>query len=232
MTTKGTLFGVSVGPGEAELLTLKAVRIIEQCPVLAIPRTPGGGTVALDIVREVIDINSKELLMLDFAMSHDTDKRDACHAKAADLLRAALAQGRSVAMLNLGDVSLYASYQAMARRLRADFKVEMIPGVPSFCAAAARCGMSLVEGEASLHLYAGGSLPPHGLGAGDTQIHMKSGRHLGRLLEEVEHSDMLGRALLVQNCGMENERVFYGSEAKQAPKRYFSILIVKEKAEE
>jgi len=135
--------------------------------------------------------------------------------------------GSSVAMLNLGDVSLYASFQYIADLLGGEHPAEMVPGVPSFCAAAARLGISLTEMDKPLHLlpgrvsHAAAELP-------GTKIYMKSGRQLGRLLDELEAGGLLDVAMLVQNCGMEGERVFYGADAKAAPEDYFSIIIVKE----
>lgn len=225
MDGKGTLYGVSVGPGDTELLTLKALRILQDCPVLAAPRTPGGGRVALDIVAGAIDPSEKELLELDFAMAHDDEARAACHERAAALLRQPLEQRRSVAMLCLGDVGLYGSFGYVAQLLESDFPIERIPGVTSFCAAAARLGINLAEGEEPLHLLPGGAEYVPGPG---TRVYMKSGRKLGDLLCELEQRGALDRAVLVQNCGMEDERVFYGAGAKEAPHSYFSIVLVKE----
>lgn len=224
---KGILYGVSVGPGDGELLTLKAVRIIENCPVIAAPRTAGGDMVALDIIRSVANLEGKEILPLDFSMAHGEAERRTAHEAAAQSLRAVLDSGRSVAMLNLGDVSLYASFQYMTDLLGTEYPKEMIPGVTSFCAAAARLGISLTEMDKPLHLLPGrvchgeAELP-------GTKIYMKSGRQLGRLLDELEAKGVLDGAMLVQNCGMTGERVFYGADAKAAPGDYFSIVIVKE----
>lgn len=226
VTNNAILYGVSVGPGEPELLTLRAVRILRDCPVLAAPRTPGGGTVALDIVSGVVDLTDKELLTLDFAMARDAGARQAAHAQAAAQLRPPLARGLSVAVLNLGDVSLYGSFPYLARQLAEDFTVEMVPGVPSFCAAAARLGISLTRMDQPLHLIPGGveelaAALPQG-----TRVYMKSGRQLGRLLDLLDREGVLDQAMLVQNCGMAQERIFYGVDARQAPPDYFSLVIV------
>ena len=106
---KGVLYGVSVGPGDPELLTLKALRTIQACPVVAAPRTKGGGMVALDIARQAADLSGKEILPLDFSMSPDPAVRAAAHAAAVQLVRARLDPGQAVAMPNLGDVSIYAT---------------------------------------------------------------------------------------------------------------------------
>lgn len=225
---KGVLYGISVGPGAPELLTLKALRVLEGCPVIAAPRTPGGGMVALEIIRPVVALEGKELLPLDFSMSPDAAERAASHQKAAGLLRAPLEQGRPVAMLNLGDVSLYASFQYVADLLRSSFTVEMVPGVPSFCAAAARLGISLTEMDKPLHLIPGGAPQGRAEPGDGTRVYMKSGRQLRHLLDALERKGALAGATLVQNCGMANEAVFHGVEAKKTEDSYFSIVIVKE----
>ena len=223
---KGTLYGISVGPGDPELLTLKAVRAIQRCPVVAAPRTTGGGTVALDIVRGAMPLEGKELLMLDFAMSHDPEERAERHRAAAAILEKRLRQGLDVALLNLGDVSLYASYHYIAEQLRKDYAAEMVPGVPSFCAAAALLGRSLTVMDEPLHLMPGGSAGeefPNG-----SRVYMKSGRQLRSLLQELERRDELNTAVLVQNCSLPGQRVYYGAKALEADDSYFSLVICTE----
>ena len=134
----GTFYGVSVGPGDPELLTLKAVRCIEQCPVLAAPQTAEGRMLALDIVKGAVDVSDKTILPLRFVMSRDADVLRASHEAAAEAVRAQLDAGNDVAMLNLGDVSIYATYGYLEEILKAaGYPTARIAGVPSFCAAAA-----------------------------------------------------------------------------------------------
>ena len=86
MDGRATLYGVGVGPGDPELLTLKAVRIIEQCEAIAVPRTSRGATVALDIVRGAVDLEGKTIVYLDFVMSRDPHVVAEGHRKAAGLI--------------------------------------------------------------------------------------------------------------------------------------------------
>jgi precorrin-2/cobalt-factor-2 C20-methyltransferase len=207
-------------------MTLKAVRIIESCPVVAAPRTASEGMVALEIARGAVSLEGKEILPLDFTMSRDAKVREEAYEKMAAQLAERLDRGLDVAMLSLGDVSLYASFQYMAERFTASYPIEMIPGVPSFCAAASRLGISLTEMDKPLHLIPGGADGLDEL-TGGTRIYMKSGRKLGRLIDLLEERGELKNAVLVQNCGMANERVLKGKEAKQADGSYFSLIIVK-----
>ena len=155
-TRKGIFYGVGVGPGDPELLTVKALRTLERCPVIAAPQTKSGEMLALDIVRRAAALEGKTILPLFFTMARDKSQQRAAHETAADAIAAHLTAGRDVAMLNLGDVSIYATFGYIMDILRErGYEAVMIPGVPSFCAAAARLGLSLVSGETPLHIVPG-----------------------------------------------------------------------------
>ena len=104
---KGTFYGVSVGPGDPELLTLQAVRLIRKCPVLAAPQTSSGQMLALDIARSALGkaLDGKTIVPLHFAMSRDPAVLAASHKAAVQAVRPYLDAGQDTAMLNLGDVS-------------------------------------------------------------------------------------------------------------------------------
>ena len=104
----GTFYGVSVGPGDPELMTLQAVRRLENCPVIAAPQTPKGGMLALDIAKGAVDLSGKTILPLRFAMSLDPAVQKAAHIEAARAVKEYLDAGQDVAMLNLGDLSVRA----------------------------------------------------------------------------------------------------------------------------
>lgn len=231
----GTLYGVGVGPGDPSLLTLKAVEVIRRCPVVAAPRTRGGGMVALDIVKgaaEAVDLAGKEILPLDFAMSRDAAARAHAHRAAADALRARLDAGRSVALLNLGDVSLYASFRHVADLLRPEgYALEMIPGVPSFCAAAALLGDSLTtDMDAPLRIIPDGGAGQDGIDAPGTTVWMKSGGGLPALLGRLSAAGLSGRVAVVQNCGLPKQRVLRGTAGADAEPSYFTLVILKNPA--
>lgn len=227
---KGTLYGVGVGPGDPKLITLKAVEVIASCPVVAAPRTPNGGMVALDIARGAADLSGKIILPLDFAMSRDIGERAASHRSAAGLLRPHLDRGVSVAMLNIGDISIYASFRYVADILGAEgYPTAMVPGVTSFCAAASLLGMSLTDLASPLHILPDGAGTDAGdFEAGGTRVWMKSGSHLPGLLLRLREQGLLNAAVLVQNCGMPNQRVYRDLEGADIPNDYFSLVIVKE----
>lgn len=228
----GTLYGIGVGPGDPELLTLKAVSIIKACPVVASPRTRGG-TAALDIARGAVDLSGKTILPLDFAMTHDRAQRERSHRAAAEAVGKELDAGRDVAFLNLGDVSLYASFQYVWDILKPrGHAMRMIPGVTSFSAAAAELGISLANNETPVRIVpngtgAGAADDDNRDGGGATTIWMKSGRHLTKLLADLKAQGRLSRAMLVQNCGMADQRVYSPIGDADAPNDYFSVVIEK-----
>ena len=153
---QGIFYGVGVGPGDPELLTVKAINVLTACPVLACPQTKSGEMLALNIVRGAMDVSGKEILPLRFAMSRDKAVQQAAHQEAAEAVCRFLAAGKDVAMPNLGDVSIYSTYCYLMELVKArGFATRMVPGVPSFCAVAARLGISLTEMNAPLHIVPG-----------------------------------------------------------------------------
>lgn len=228
---KGTLYGVSVGPGDPELMTLKAVRCIEQCPVLAAPQTAAGRMLALDIAKGAVDVSGKIILPLHFAMSRDLEVLKASHAAAADAVRAHLDAGRDVALLNLGDVSIYATYGYLEEILTAQgYAAVRIAGVPSFCAAAARLGQSLTGGMEQPLTIAPGRHVEQVLAAPGAKVLMKTGRRLPKTLDALRERGLLANSAMVCNCGLPDEAVFPAltdyDPAQDAG--YFATILVKE----
>ena len=195
----GTFYGVGVGPGDPELLTLKAVRVLERCPVLAAPRTASGAMTALDIARQAADLEGKTLLPLYFTMSRDKEQQRAAHR-----------------------------YCYLMELLEAEgFPCERVPGVPSFCAVAARLGRSLTEADTPLHILPGGGEGPgESLDLPGGKILMKSGKNYPQLLEELDRRGLLAQAGMVENCGLPGERVFPSLEEKPESSGYFTTIIL------
>ena len=125
---KGVFYAVGVGPGDPELMTRKACRVLEQCPVIAAPQTASGEMLALAIASGSVSMDGKTVLPLSFAMSRDENVRRAGYARAAEQIGNRLDAGQDTAMVNLGDVSIYATaYYVLAVLRERGYEVRMIP---------------------------------------------------------------------------------------------------------
>ena len=149
---KGTLYGVSIGPGDPELITVKAMNIISECKYIATPHTGTGDSLALSIVSQATDLSEKEIMLLEFPMTKNKDILAESHKNAADSIAKILDEGEDVAMLNLGDVTIFSTFAyTMDQLLEKDYNVEVIPGVTSFCASASKLRIGLTTMNDPLH---------------------------------------------------------------------------------
>ena len=226
MEKQGVFYAVSVGPGDPELLTRQACRVLEVCDVIAAPRTKAGRMLALDIAGGAVDMRGKTILPLDFTMARDAAVREDSYRTAAAAIEAALAAGRDVAMVNLGDVSVYATAYYILERVRSDgFEVVMCPGVTSFCAVAARLGRSLTRMEEPLHILPGSAELDSALALPGTKVLMKSGRAIRETVDALERHGLAARAGMVVDCGLETEQVY--TDLRQLPEEisYFATIV-------
>lgn len=222
----GIFYGVSVGPGDPELMTLKAVKIIEKCSVIAVPQTVGGHTLALDTASKVVDMSGKTVITLDMRMTHNRDELGKIAYEAACKTAEYLKKGKDAAMLNIGDVSIYSTFSYVAAQVRKmGFETVSAAGVPSFCAAAAELGISLTEGHQPLTVIPAQNKNAAGLISADgTKVIMKSGKKLPEIKEILKKSG--GKVYAVENCGLPGQRV-YRSIDEMEDCGYFTLMIVR-----
>ncbi|MCI8505548.1 MAG: precorrin-2 C(20)-methyltransferase [Lachnospiraceae bacterium] len=225
---QGILYGVGVGPGDPELMTLKAVRVIREADVIALPAKTKEDCVSWRIARETVgEMEDKEFLYLYMPMTKDKEILKEHHDRGAEQIAAFLKKGKSVAFLTLGDVAVYSTYLYLHKRVaKAGFGAELVSGVPSFCAAAARLGISLAEQKEELHVIPATYGAREALSLSGTKILMKSGKKLGQVKEAILEAGC--PAYMVENCGMENEKVYHSAEEIDENAGYYSLLIVKE----
>ena len=230
MSSTGTLYGVGVGPGDPELVTLKAVRIAEGCPVIATPRTASGATTAYDIMRQAARIEGKKTLYLDFAMTKDAAVLRQSHQRAAQLVIDELEAGNDVALLNLGDVSIYATFNYVKDIVEQHgLPVVMVPGVPSFCAVAATLSCNLTPCmETPLHIIPAGNVSlEQALELEGTKVVMKAGKPLAQVKETLRAKGMYEKASLVHDCGMPSQTVAASLDDADETGRYFTTMVVR-----
>lgn len=227
----GIFYGVGVGPGDPELMTLKALRVLQASPVLACPQTKSGEMLALDIVKGAMDVDGKEILPLHFTMSRDPEIQRKAHEEAAELVCSRLREGKDVAMPNLGDVSVYSTFCYLMEIIKEKgFETRMVAGVPSFCAVAARLGISLTEMNTPLHIAPGSADLSQVLQWPGNKILMKSGSQMPSVLEAIGQYADPAKSAMVQNCGLPDEKVYESLEGVTLEEGagYFATVIVKE----
>ncbi len=229
------LYGVGVGPGDPELITLKAFTCIKESDIIILPSQPKEDCHAYRIVRQVYpEIEEKEIVCMPFPMTKDRDVLAGAHQKILERILEYLHRDKSVAFLTIGDPTIYSTYQYIHHQvLTRGIRAVMINGIPSFCAAAARLGLSLGDKEEEIHVIPGSYDISHTLALKGTKVYMKSGKNLAHLkeaLSEYENKHNL-EVYTVSNCGMIEERIAVGLENLEIQSGYLTLVIVKEKKE-
>ncbi len=228
---KGILYGIGTGPGDSQLMTQKAIEIIRNCGVIALPASSKGNCTAYKIVRNMIpEIDSKEFLLLDFPMTKEKTVLENAHKNAAVKISEALDKGKSIAFITIGDVTVYSTFIYIKDIIEGNgFKTEFVNGIPSFCAAAARLGISLSEQNEQIHIIPGSYKLNDSFNLNGTLVFMKSGKKLGELkkflLQKKDFFDFDFYG--ISNCGMENENIYGSINELSEDASYFTIVIIK-----
>ena len=233
-TPGGTLFGVGVGPGDPELLTLKALRIIRAAAVICAPQSETRpDSYALGIIREYLDADNQEVLRLTFPVD-DPEGAAGVWRSGADTLAQRLYGGQDVAFITEGDPMLFSTFIYMLEAMTAEhpsIPVEIIPGVSSVMAAAASSKVPLAtHGQrlAVLPTVYGIDDLSEAIASYDTIVLMKVNRELLGALENLDGLGLAGKSVFVRRVSTPSEKVV--SDVKQLTQEdvdYFSLLIVK-----
>lgn len=228
---KGTFYAVGVGPGDPDLITLKASKCIQSCRVIAIPKAVSEEATARKIIEPLL--TDQEELLLSFSMDKDPQVRKAHRRQAAKLVAEKLDAGLDVALITLGDPSIYSTAMYVHKILKeAGYVTKMIPGIPSFCAVAAALDIPLCEGEEALLIQPGQgqSLDEKGP-ALSRRVIMKAGKNMAAMVARETEGSFIGA---VRRATMEGQEVYFSKKefedslkAKEG-KDYFSIMVVKE----
>lgn len=225
----GTLIGVGVGPGDPELMTLKAVRAIRENDIIALPGKEPKETTAYRIaVQAVPELADKQLVPIYFPMVMDRKEQEKEHRKGAEALEKLLDTGSDVVFLTLGDVTIYSTFSYVQHFVEEDgYSIRLISGIPSFCAAAAALNKPLVEWTQPLHVIPAVHKLEEPLDLPGNYVLMKSGSQMAKVKEKLRES---GREIsMVENCGMQDEKRYQSLEDIPDDAGYFSLIIAKEK---
>ncbi|MFJ9530770.1 precorrin-2 C(20)-methyltransferase [Streptomyces cyaneofuscatus] len=232
----GRLYGVGLGPGDPNLMTLRAVQVIGEADVIAYHSARHGRSIARSIAAAHLRPDHIEEPLVYPVTTETTDHPggyrgalEEFYEKAAARLAAHLDAGRTVAVLAEGDPMFYGSYMHMHKRLADRYATEVIPGVTSVSAAAARLGTPLVEGEEILTILPG-TLPEEELtarlAATDTAVVMKLGRTFPAVRGAFEASGRLAEARYVERATMAGERTGDLADIDPASVPYFSVAVL------
>ncbi|NNK77260.1 MAG: precorrin-2 C(20)-methyltransferase [Litoreibacter sp.] len=223
----GILYGVGVGPGDPELITLKAARLIENASAIAYPTLAAGESFARAIAAGLIGPDTFEISM-DVPMTTDRAPAQAAYDTGAAQIANHLERGEDVVCLCEGDPFFYGSFMYLFARLSGRFNVEVVPGVTSVTACAARAGMPLAARNERLTVLPG-PLPAYELrsridGAESVAI-MKVGRHLAKIRKVLDELGLSGQAVYVERATLAEEKVLPIAQAPEdAP--YFSMILL------
>lgn len=224
----GILYGVGVGPGDPEYMTLKSVRLIRENQVVALPGPVAEETVAYQIAAAAVpELAEKTLVPVEMPMTHDREEMEKNHRLAADVIETYLKKGENVIFLTLGDPTIYSTYLYVQKQIvNRGYQTELVSGITSFCAAAARTGTSLAEWSEPLHVIPAVHRVEGDLDLPGNYVLMKSGRKMDQVKEILRRS---GRdVVMVENCGMESEHIYHGVDEIPDDAGYYSLIIAKE----
>lgn len=223
----GILYGVGVGPGNPEMLTLQAIKVLEKADVIAVPDTSGEKT-AMKIVKEYIE--DKEIIYCPAPMSRDQAFLGRSRRVCCALLEKQLDLNKNVAFITLGAPTIYSTYMYIHRMIKEKgYATKIIPGITSFCASAAALETSLCDGGEPLHIVPA-SYEDTGrlLALKGNKILMKSGKNLSEVKSLLKDSELDREVQMVECCGMENEKIYKSLREIPESSSYFSIIIVKD----
>lgn len=223
----GTLYGVGLGPGAADLMTLRAARLIEGAAVIAYPTLAGGDSFARSIAADLIADDTQEIVM-DVPMTVERAPAQAAYDQGAADIAAALDAGQDVVCLCEGDPFFYGSFMYIFARLEGAYDVQIVPGVTSVTACAARARMPLAARNERLTVLPG-PLPEDELRAridgAESVVIMKVGRHMAKIRGVIDGLGLTDRAKYVERATLPQEVVVPLADApEKAP--YFSMILL------
>lgn len=232
----GHLYGVGLGPGDAGLITLRGADIIRTADVIAYHAGTHGRSTARSIAAELIDARDdaavEEQLQYPVTTGRPVDYREQLagfYAEATARLHKHLAEGRSVAVLSLGDPMLYSSYQHLHHALSEDFPTEIAPGVASITAAAAEIGQPLGEATEIVSVVpatADSERIAAVLDASDCVVIMKLGKNVEKVRTALQSAGMLERAYVVERATMNEHTSYPLADADPEKVPYFAVAVV------
>jgi precorrin-2/cobalt-factor-2 C20-methyltransferase len=224
---QGRLYGLGIGPGDPELLTLKAYRILTSSPVIAYPTMESGKVIARGFVADFITPEQIEIpIPLPFSVERSSQPY---YDMAAEKIALHLQDGRDVAVLCLGDPMLYGTFMYIFNRLSPQFQVEVVPGISSMMAGAAMLGTPLTYRNDIFTIIPAtvdAKIISDRLKKCDAAAIIKLGRHFPKVREILDQLDLLDRALYIERATCLNQRIVPIREVELSEITYWSLIII------
>ena len=230
------VYAVGVGPGDPELLTRKAERILRRVDVILAPvSNPAEASVALETIREFIDESRQKVIIHQFPMTSDRARLTPAWQEAAALIAGHVASGRDVAFITIGDPLFYSTFIYLLRILREqwpDIRIEIVPGISSINASAAQAGIPLVESEEKMAVIpatAGIEQIAAALTQFETVVLLKVKPLFAEILDLLRRSGRERNTLFVERVGSSRQKILTDfAEISAHSPEYLSLLIVKQ----
>ncbi len=235
-TKKGILYGLGVGPGDPELITLKAARVLNVIDIVfAAASTKNRYSLALSIAKPHIpDLTPVRLLT--FPMTNDKEEKEAAWQAHANTIIEELAQGKKVAFITLGDSMTYSTYGYVLRHVQEiapQFPIISIPGITSYQAAAACLNTPLVEGEDSLMLVSGaqgGDRLRECAAKPEAVVFLKAYRNVDDITAAIEQTGDYEATVGISNCGHTDQKIIWDiDKLRERRPDYWTLILAKRK---
>ena len=232
MTKLGTFYGIGVGPGDPELLTVKAIRAIKETDVIIAPKTEKKeGSVALEIAKPYLKADI-EIVYQVFPMVKDFAESPEVFIENKNEILSILKTGKNVSFLTIGDPMFYSTYIYVFNLLSEEnIKIETIPGVPAFLAIASRIGRPIAFGNDILSIIpatADAKEIDVALDYSNTSVLMKVYKNFDEIVNTLDNHAMSSSAILVSRCGLPDEKIISDiNEHKHEHLNYLSTIITR-----
>lgn len=226
----GKLYGIGVGVGDFEQLTLKAVRVLKELDIVVVPEAKKDeGSTAYDIIKDFLK-EGAEVITLEFVMSKNLDERIESRKSNTRIIEKLLREGKNIGFLTIGDCMTYSTYIYVLENLSEDLlkNVESISGISTFADISSRFNFPLVVGDENLKIVSLNKKTDieKELFENDNLVIMKISRNFQKLKEIIIKNDLQENIIIVSNSGKNTEKFYYGiDEIEEIP--YFSTLIYK-----
>lgn len=234
MSPRGVFYGVGVGPGDPELMTIKAWRVISQTPVIAYPKPNRQESLARRIAARFIPDDAVEL-PIEIPMCGDREHAREAYDTALPLLAAHLDAGRDVAFLCEGDPFFYGSFMHLFARMAAGHETVVVPGVTSLTASAAAIGRPLASRNDLLKVLPaplGNERLRSEIQTAESVAIIKVGQHFERIKSLLVELRLADRAIMVERATSSEERILKLTDVAEGERPYFSTILIYRGGEE